>query len=143
MLGGSPMRVAVPPMFEARTWLMRYGIGETPSLRATDSVTGVMSNTVVTLSRKAETPAVTRHRMMSRRRGSPRDMRTECTASHWKKPVLARALASTIIPANRKMTLRSMAAKAVSWSMTPRTIRSSPAKSATSVRSRRSEAMRA
>ena len=27
MLGGSPMRVAVPPMFEAKIWLIRYGNG--------------------------------------------------------------------------------------------------------------------
>ena len=88
MFGGSPMRVAVPPMFEASTWLMRYGAAEIPSRRATDSVTGVMSRTVVTLSRNADSPAVTRHRMRSSRSGSPRDSRTEWTASHWKKPVL-------------------------------------------------------
>ena len=27
MFGGSPMRVAVPPMFEAKIWLIRYGNG--------------------------------------------------------------------------------------------------------------------
>ena len=58
MLGGSPMRVAVPPMFEARIWLIRYGNGETLRVRAIDSVTGVSSTTVVTLSRTAASTAV-------------------------------------------------------------------------------------
>jgi hypothetical protein len=81
---------------------MRYGTGEMPSRRATDSVTGVISSTVVTLSRKADRNAVMTHRMMSSRSGSPRDIRTEWTANHWKKPVRASALASTIIPASRR-----------------------------------------
>ena len=51
--GGSPMSVAVPPMLDASTAVMRYGTGETPKRRATDSVTGVMSSTVVTLSSMA------------------------------------------------------------------------------------------
>ena len=97
-----------------------------PSRRATDSVTGVIRSTVVTLSRNADSPAVTTHRMRSRRSGSPCDIRTEWTASHWKKPVRASALARIIIPASRKMTLKSMAANASSWSMTPRTMSSSP-----------------
>ncbi len=58
MFGGSPMRVAVPPMFDAKIWLMRYGNGETFSVRAIDRVTGVSRTTVVTLSRTAESSAV-------------------------------------------------------------------------------------
>ena len=54
MFGGSPIRVAVPPMFEAKTCAIRYGNGETRSVRAIVSVTGVSRTTVVTLSRKAE-----------------------------------------------------------------------------------------
>ena len=59
MFGGSPMRVAVPPMFEAKIWLIRYGKGETLSVRAIESVTGVSRTTVVTLSRTAARTAVT------------------------------------------------------------------------------------
>ena len=58
MFGGSPMSVAVPPMLDAKIWLIRYGIGETRSVRAIDSVTGVSRTTVVTLSRTAESRAV-------------------------------------------------------------------------------------
>ena len=58
MFGGSPMRVAVPPMFEAKIWLIRYGNGETPRVRAIDSVTGVSRTTVVTLSSTAARTAV-------------------------------------------------------------------------------------
>ena len=143
MLGGSPMSVAVPPMLEARIWLMRYGTGDTPSLAATARVTGVISTTVVTLSRNAETTAVTTARMISSRSGWPCDARTDRIASHSKNPVCARIPASTIIPASRKMTLRSMASKACSWSRTPRTTIARPPSRAAMVRSTRSDAIRA
>ena len=58
MLGGSPMRVDMPPMLEARISEMRYGAGGRPSRRQTDSVTGATSSTHVTLSRIGETAAV-------------------------------------------------------------------------------------
>ncbi len=69
MLGGSPMRVAVPPMFEARISEIRYGTGETPRRCATERMTGVIRTTVVTLSRNAERTAVTVARMSSSRIG--------------------------------------------------------------------------
>jgi ADP-ribosylglycohydrolase len=50
--------VAVPPMFEASTSTMRNGIGSSSRIRAITSVTGNISSTVVTLSRKAESNAV-------------------------------------------------------------------------------------
>ena len=73
MLGGSPMRVAVPPMFEAKIWLIRYGNGLTFRVRAIDRVTGVSSTTVVTLSRTAARSAVRIDRMSSSRNGWPRE----------------------------------------------------------------------
>jgi len=56
--------------------------------------------------------------------------------------VLARTDAMTIIPASRKITLRSTAAKASRWSRTPRTITRRPPIIAISVRSQRSSAIR-
>ena len=58
MLGGSPMSVAVPPMFDARISVMKNGMGLTSSSLHTVSVMGPMSSTVVTLSRNAESTAV-------------------------------------------------------------------------------------
>ena len=58
--GGSPIRVAVPPMLEARVSAMMNGTGETFICEATTKVTGMTSRTVVTLSRNAERIAVAR-----------------------------------------------------------------------------------
>ena len=58
MLGGSPISVAVPPMFDASTSAIRKGTGLTPRRSQTSSVTGAMSSTVVTLSRSADATAV-------------------------------------------------------------------------------------
>ena len=56
--GGSPIRVAVPPMLDARVSAMMNGTGETFIWEATIKVTGTTRSTVVTLSRNAERIAV-------------------------------------------------------------------------------------
>ena len=70
-LGGSPTRVAVPPMLDASASAMRKGTGRTPICSHTRSVTGAISSTVVTLSRAAEATAVMRHRRTITRKGRP------------------------------------------------------------------------
>ena len=65
MFGGSPMRVAVPPMLDARIREMRYGAGSSSSWRQTESVTGATSSTQVTLSRMGATVALTSTRRTS------------------------------------------------------------------------------
>ena len=107
-----------------------------------DRVTGVSRTTVVTLSRTAARTAVRSDRTSSRRNGWPREAWMANPATYSKKPVLLRPPANTIIPASRKMTFKSIAAKASSWSMTPSTTTSTPPSRAISVRSKRSEAMR-
>ena len=88
MLGGSPMSVAVPPMFEAKICEIRYGQGETSSVRAIDSVTGVSSTTVVTLSRTAESTAVATASIDAAAGTAPRETGGRPTpATHSKKPV--------------------------------------------------------
>ena len=52
MFGGSPISVAVPPMLEAKISANRYGYAGTSSCFTMASVTGTISSTVVTLSRK-------------------------------------------------------------------------------------------
>ena len=142
MLGGSPIRVAVPPMLDARICAIRYGAGEIPRRRATESVTGVIRTTVVTLSRNAETTAVTSERISRSRIGWPSDRTTDRIASHSKNPVRARIEAMIIIPTSRKMTLRSIAANASCWSTMPSRTITIAVRSAISVRSQRSTAIR-
>ena len=62
MFGGSPMSVAVPPMFDAMICVRRYGMGSSFRIFVMLNVTGTMRSTVVTLSRKAEKTAVIRQR---------------------------------------------------------------------------------
>ena len=58
MLGGSPINVAVPPMFEAIICVRRNGAGLRWSFCVIENVTGTIRSTVVTLSRKPEKTAV-------------------------------------------------------------------------------------
>lgn len=71
MFGGSPMRVAVPPMFDAMISTMKNGIGFTLSSLQMVSVMGPMSSTVVTLSRNAESTAVSSTYIIMMCHGSP------------------------------------------------------------------------
>ncbi len=143
MFGGSPISVAVPPMFEARICEIRYGTGDTPSRRATDRVTGTIRTTVVTLSSAADRTAVSVASRISSSRGLPRAVATERCASHSKMPVRARMPAMTIMPASRKMTFRSIAANASCWSRMPAATRMRPPSNATTVRSPTSTAISA
>ena len=52
------MRVAVPPIFEARICVSRNGTGSMPRMPAIEIAIGPTSRTVVTLSRKALSTAV-------------------------------------------------------------------------------------
>lgn len=58
MFGGSPMRVAVPPMLEAKISVSRNGTQGTSSFLQIAKVIGMTRMTVVTLSRNALTSAV-------------------------------------------------------------------------------------
>ena len=76
ILGGSPTRVAAPPMLDAITLVMRKGTGLTDSREATKSVTGAMRTTTVTLSSMAELNAVNMAIMIMIFKGLPRPRRT-------------------------------------------------------------------
>ena len=58
MFGGSPISVAVPPMFDAMTSMITSGIGSMSSASASRNVIGTISRTVVRLSRNADSSAV-------------------------------------------------------------------------------------
>ncbi len=100
------------------------------------------STTVVTLSRNADSTAVTSERIMSRAIGRPCDRATERMAIHSKNPVFTSTEAITIIPASRKMTSRLIAAKASCSSRMPSATSIRPAMTAVMVRSGFSIAIR-
>ena len=107
ILGGSPIRVAVPPMFEARASVMRKGTQSTWSASAISSVTGASSRTVVTLSSRAESTAVITAKMSMIRTGSPRPILALRMAMYSNRPVGRMRLMMIIMPTSRKMTFQS------------------------------------
>src|SRR5512135_3680948 len=72
MLGGSPIRVAVPPTFDAKTSGISRVKGLIFKVTAISMVTGISSSMVVTLSKKAEVTAVTTCRMSDKIKMLPR-----------------------------------------------------------------------
>ena len=73
MFGGSPISVAVPPMFEAITSMITSGIGSMSSASASRNVIGTISSTVVRLSRNAESTAVVTASDTTTASGRPRE----------------------------------------------------------------------
>ena len=108
MLGGSPIRVAVPPMLDG------HRLRDQEPLRAhPDPVTHQQrhrcdSSTVVTLSRPADATAVIVHSRTSTRYGLPRARLAAQIATYSKTPVCLTTLTITIMPSSRKMTFQSM-----------------------------------
>jgi len=107
MFGGSPMRVAVPPMLLRMTSEIRYGRGSTPRIPHISIVTGAINSMVVTLSKKALATAVRRHSNTMRRQKDPVDDTNRRTASHSKTPVWESSPTITIIPNNKPKVLHS------------------------------------
>jgi hypothetical protein len=71
MLGGSPIRVAVPPMLEARASAIKNGAAGMARRSQIRKVTGATSSTVVTLSNSADASAVMVVRVTRMRNGRP------------------------------------------------------------------------
>ena len=112
MFGGSPTRVAAPPMLEAKTSAIRNGTGLMSRRSQTSSVTGAISRTVVTLSRNAEAIAVMRTSRIITRSPEPPARLVAQIAAYSKTPVWRSTPTITIMPRSRKMTSQSIP---VSW----------------------------
>ena len=112
MLGGSPTSVAVPPMFDANASAIKNGAGLIASRSHTNSVTGAMSNTVVTLSSRADAIAVTSTSRIMTRSGEPRARLADQIATYSNTPVWRSTLTMIIMPSSKKMTSQSIP---VSW----------------------------
>ena len=103
--GGSPIRVAVPPMLDARASTMRKGTGSRSSSSAMSRVTGAKSSTVVTLSNRAENTAVKTRKITMMGKGRPLASFASRTADHSKAPLRPKMLTMIIMEMSRKMTL--------------------------------------
>ncbi len=114
MLGGSPIRVAAPPMFEAMITGSRYTLGSSPSRAATPTAIGVTKITVVTLSRNADAMPVAQMSTDSTAAGLAGRSPSNRPTDHSNTPVALSTPTTAIIPASRKRTLRSSAAWAAS-----------------------------
>jgi len=86
-------------------------------------VTGAISSTVVTLSRKAETTAVISDSSARIAQGFARAFFADHTARNSNMPVRRAMPTSTIMPVNSAIVLKSMPRIASSWLSTPETIR--------------------
>ena len=106
MFGGSPISVAVPPMFEARICEIRYGLTSTLSCAVMLNVIGTVSRTVVTLSRKAEQTIVSAESATSREIG--RALTFLADQRKLKSPVSLVMLTMIIMPIKSPSVLKSM-----------------------------------
>src|SRR5512137_2708583 len=107
MFGGSPMRVAVPPMLEAIASVMRNGTTSSSRAWQMSIVTGAMRSTVVTLSRNADTTAVTVEKIAMIMKGCPFATLALLMAMYSKTPVGFMMLIITIILTRRNITFQS------------------------------------
>ena len=107
MLGGSPMRVAVPPMLEAMIWESRKGTGLTSRIWVMAMVMGPISSTVVTLSRKAESTAVMTVKTARMAMGWPRVSLADQMAMYSNRPEHFTTATKSIMPTRTPMVFRS------------------------------------
>ena len=134
MFGGSPMSVAVPPMFDARICEMRYGFTSTLSCAVMENVMGTVRSTVVTLSRRAEQTIVSAESAMSSLIGCALTFFAAQMARKLKRPVSLVMFTMIIMPMSRPSVLKSIWLIAVAWSMTPQRIMSDAPQMPTIVR---------
>ena len=104
IFGGSPIRVAVPPMLEARICASRKGTGSMPRM----PVIGPTSNTVVTLSRNAESTAVRMVNSSMIFQGLPFAILADLIAMYSNRPELRTTATNSIMPISTPMVLKSM-----------------------------------
>ena len=124
MFGGSPMSVAVPPIFEAKICENRYGLTSTFSCAVMLNVMGTVSSTVVTLSSSAEQTIVSAESATSSSMGRALTFFAAQMARKLNRPVSLVIFTMTIMPMSRPSVLKSMWVMAVCWSRMPKKIMS-------------------
>ncbi|OPY63745.1 MAG: hypothetical protein A4E56_00280 [Pelotomaculum sp. PtaU1.Bin065] len=109
MFGGSPIKVAVPPILEAMISEIKNGNGLSSSCLAMAKVTGTINSTVVTLSKNADKIAVIKDRAAIILIGSPLELLAALIAKYSKIPVCLVIPTIIIIPTSKPMVLKSIA----------------------------------
>ena len=107
ILGGSPIRVAVPPMLDAMIWVMKKGMGLIRSMLVMARVMGPMRSTVVTLSRKADKTAVIKANNTISGQGRPLAIFAALMAMYSKMPEFLTTATKSIMPIRTPRVLRS------------------------------------
>jgi hypothetical protein len=132
ILGGSPIKVAVPPILADITPAIRKGKGLFPKVSAISMAMGMIKRTVVTLSRRAERTAVAIERVIKISQALPRANLAAFMATYWKRPVLLVMVTMIIIPINKRRVLKSIYSTQASFRgrMFSINIRAAPVKAA-------------
>jgi len=107
IFGGSPINVAVPPIFDAKISVIKNGSGFISNCFAIKKVTGIMRITVVTLSKNAEVTAVKIPRVKSTSFGCPLVSLKSSFAIQLNIPLLVAILTIIIIDTSKNITLKS------------------------------------
>ena len=113
MLGGSPIKVAVPPMLAAKISNIKYGYGLTFNFSVIWKVTGTINKTVVTLSKKAEKNAVTIAKTANNPLGLACTFFAPQKATYWNIPDFSQMPTMVIMPISKAKVLKSIPFKAV------------------------------
>ena len=108
MFGGSPTKVAVPPIFELIICAIRKGLTSTFNCEAMLKVIGTVNKTVVTLSKSAEQVAVSKLKATSNLTGSALTFFADQIAKKLKSPVSLVMFTIIIIPIKSPSVLKSM-----------------------------------
>ncbi len=111
IFGGSPINVAVPPIFEAKTSVIKNGIGSVSNSFAITKVIGIIRTTVVTLSKNADAIAVNAASANSTVFGCPFVAFKRFSAIHLNTPLLLAIFTIIIIPISKKITSKSTCSK--------------------------------
>lgn len=108
MFGGSPIKVAVPPMFDENISPIKNGIGFKFNDLQIENVIGISKITVVTLSKNALTAAVKKQSDTKILRGFPFVSLTIFTAAYENIPLREVIETIIIIEISKNTTLKSM-----------------------------------
>ena len=108
IFGGSPIRVAVPPIFDEKISVNKNGIGSIFNFLAMANVIGMIKITVVTLSRKALVIAVNRPKAQSTFIGCPLVNFNNSLATQLNIPLLVVIDTIIIIETSKNITLKSI-----------------------------------
>ena len=107
IFGGSPINVAVPPIFDAKISVIKNGNGLISNCFAIKKVTGIIKITVVTLSKNADVTAVKTPKVNKTSFGCPFVNLKSSFAIQLNIPLRVAILTIIIIDTSKKITLKS------------------------------------